>query len=61
MAPFKVQLSETQRRPEIFRVIDDGSRILTTSNPYVALKALSKLIEKHEVTACWVDIEEVKP
>lgn len=60
MARFNIQLNEAQRRPEIFRVIDDGTRIITTSNPYVALKALSALIEKHEVTSCWVDIEEVK-
>lgn len=45
---------------EIFRVIDDGQRVITTADPYVALKLLEELIEKHEVTDCWVDFEVVE-
>lgn len=46
--------------PEIYRVIDDGDCILTTLDPKKALVALMKLIDKHEVNACWVDMETLK-
>lgn len=59
MARFNVQLAPDQRRPEVFRVIDDGVCIMTTTDPYKALKATAHLIEKHDVTACWVDIEPI--
>lgn len=59
MARFNIQLAPDQRRPEVFRIIDDGTCIMTTTDPYKALKAISSLIEKHEVNACWVDIETI--
>lgn len=49
------QLPET-----IFRVIDDGDCVLTTADPLKALRAIAELIEKHEVTACWVDEEKLQ-
>lgn len=49
-----------QRSKEVYRIIDDGSHVLTTADPRKALIALEKLIEKHEVTWCWVDIEKVQ-
>ena len=45
---------------EVFRVIDDGDCVLTTLDPRKALLALMALIEKHDVTACWADREELK-
>ncbi len=46
--------------PEVFRVIDDGTCILTTLDSTKALKALLKLIDKHDVIACWADVEVLK-
>jgi hypothetical protein len=46
--------TDTQK---VWRVIDDGECILTTTEPVKALRALAKLIDKHDVTACWVDEE----
>ncbi len=54
----KVSKIESTKR-EIFRVIDDSEHVLTTDNPYLALKTLQGLIDKHQVEWCWVDIEEV--
>ena len=45
---------------KVWRVIDDGDCILTTVNELDALRALEKLNRKHDITACWVDVEEVK-
>lgn len=45
---------------KVWRVIDDGDCILTTLDPVKALRALSELIEKHDVTACWVDEEKLR-
>lgn len=45
---------------EVYRVIDDGTCILTTLNPHKALVVLTKLIEKHDITSCWADIEVLK-
>ena len=45
---------------KVYRVIDDGIRVVTTSNPAKALEYLQELIEKHNVTWCWVDIEELE-
>lgn len=61
MARFSVQLAKNQRRPEVFRLIDDGTCIMTTTDPYKALKVISSLIEKHNVDVCWVDIETILP
>lgn len=47
-------------QPEVYRVIDDGTCILTTLDPRKALVALTKLIDKHDVTACWADVEVLK-
>jgi len=46
-----------QPKTKIYRVIDDGTCILTTVDPAKALRALSELIEKHDVVACWADEE----
>ena len=46
--------------PEVYRVIDDGDCILTTLDSRKALLALNQLIEKHDVTACWADVEILK-
>lgn len=48
------------KKREIFRVIDDGDRVITTFDPLKALRALQDTLEKHDVTACWVDFEEVE-
>lgn len=45
---------------QIYRVIDDGSCVLTTADELAALRLLRKLAEKHNVTAAWVDDEELK-
>jgi hypothetical protein len=45
---------------KVIRVIDDGECILTTFDELAALRALEKLNRKHDVTSCWIDIEEVK-
>lgn len=45
---------------EVFRVIDDGECVLTTLDPYKALKALQELIEKYDITHTWVDFETLK-
>jgi hypothetical protein len=51
---------KTSVGPEVYRVIDDGDCILTTLDPRKALLALNKLIDKHDVTACWSDVETLK-
>jgi hypothetical protein len=43
--------------PEVYRVIDDGDCVLTTLDARKALKALMSLIDKHEISACWADVE----
>lgn len=48
------------KRKEVIRVIDDGDRVLTTFDPMKALRALQEILEKHDVTAGWVDFEEVE-
>jgi len=50
-------VTEAPRPPEVYRVIDDGDCILTTMDPRKALLALNELIEKHDVTSCWSDVE----
>lgn len=45
---------------EVYRVIDDGTCILTTMDARKALIALTNLIDKHDVTACWADVEKLK-
>lgn len=48
-------------QPErVWRVIDDGTCILTTVDPVKALRALAELIGKHEITACWIDEEKLQ-
>lgn len=49
-----------EQSKEVFRVIDDGTCILTTLDPRKALLALMKLVEKHDITNCWADREELK-
>lgn len=46
--------------PEVYRVIDDGTCVLTTLDPRKALLALNKLIDKHDVTYCWADVETLR-
>lgn len=60
MAKSSCSQPKSRRKPEIFRVIEDGDRVITTSDPRKALGILEDLIEKHNVTWCWVDIEEVE-
>jgi hypothetical protein len=48
------------RKDEVFRVIDDGDCVLTTLNPYKALRAIQEVMEKHDITACWVDFEDLR-
>jgi hypothetical protein len=48
------------RKDEVFRVIDDGECVLTTLNPYKALRAIQEVMEKHDITACWVDFEDLR-
>ncbi len=45
---------------EVFRVIDDGECVLTTLDPYKALTALQAVIEKYDITHCWVDFETLR-
>jgi hypothetical protein len=61
MARSKLKVDELkQPKNEVFRVIDDGDRVITTADPYKALHLLQELIEKHNVNACWVDFEIVE-
>lgn len=46
--------------PEVYRVIDDGTCILTTMDARKALLALNKLIDKYDITNCWSDVEVLK-
>lgn len=48
------------RPPEVFRVIDDGDCVVTTVNPYTALRALKVIMDKYDITSCWVDFEVLK-
>ena len=54
------QCSKREDAVEVYRIIDDGDCVLTTLNPRKALLALMKLIEKHDVTVCWADLENLK-
>lgn len=45
---------------KVYRVIDDGTCVLTTADELSALRLFQKIMEKHDVTAGWVDAEEVK-
>lgn len=47
-------------QPEVYRVIDDGTCILTTLDARKALLALNKLIDKYEISHCWSDVEVLK-
>jgi len=49
-----------QEPQEVFRVIDDGTCVLTTLDPRKALFALIKVMDKHDVTACWAEQENLK-
>lgn len=60
MEPFKVAAVAPPLPPEVYRVIDDGDCTLTTLDARKALIALIKLIDKHDVTACWADVEVLK-
>lgn len=42
---------------EVYRVIDDGTCVLTTLDARKALLALQELIEKHDITNCWSETE----
>lgn len=44
----------------VYRVIDDADCVLTTSDELTALRLLRKIMEKHDVTAGWIDTEVVK-
>jgi len=57
MGPFNDTLTAPPLRPEVYRVIDAGDCVLTTLDPRKALLSLNKLIEKHDVTVCWADVE----
>lgn len=46
--------------PRVYRVIDDGTCILTTFDAAKALRLLGKTLDKYEISHCWVDEEEVK-
>jgi hypothetical protein len=52
--------SEAPREQKVFRVIDDGDCVLTTLDPYKALRALQDVIEKYDITNCWVDFETLQ-
>lgn len=45
---------------EVYRIIDDGQCILTTVDPLKALKAIIKLIDSHDVTVCWAEVEKLQ-
>jgi len=45
---------------KIYRVIDDGTCVLVTADELTALRRFQLIMEKHDVTAGWVDAEEVK-
>lgn len=45
---------------KIFQVIDDGIPVLITADELTALRLFRKIMEKHDVTAGWVDDLEVK-
>lgn len=45
---------------KIYRVIDDGTLVLTTADELTALRKLRAILQRHDLTAAWVDDEEVK-
>lgn len=45
---------------EVYRVIDDGTCILTTLDARKALVTLNKLIEHYDITQCWADVEVLR-
>lgn len=45
---------------KIYRVIDDADCVLTTFDELQALRRLKAIMEKHDVTAGWIDTEEVR-
>jgi hypothetical protein len=44
---------------KIYRVIDNSTRVLTTTDELTALRRLRYIMEKHDVTWGWIDVEEV--
>lgn len=44
----------------IYRVIDDGTCVLTTVDELSALRRFKEVSEKHDVTVAWVDSEELR-
>lgn len=52
--------TEAPRKQEVFRVIDNGDCVLTTLDPYKALKALKELIDKYDITNCGADFETLR-
>lgn len=49
-----------EQSKEVYRIIDDGFCVLTTLDPRKALVKLMEVIDKHDVTACWADLEILK-
>lgn len=45
---------------KVYRVIDDGKCVLTTVSPRKALVTLIELIEKHDITHCWAEEEDLQ-
>ncbi len=45
---------------KIYRVIDDGDCVIVTADELTALRRLQMIMEKHDVTVGWIDVEEVK-
>ncbi len=45
---------------EVYRVVDDSLVVMTTLDPVKALKKIAELIEKHDVTWCWVEIDTLQ-
>ena len=45
---------------KVYQVVDDGIVALVTADELTALRALRKLLKKHDVTVAWIDDLEVK-
>ncbi len=45
---------------KVYRVTDNSEPVLVTADELTALRALRKIMEKHDVTWGWVDEFEVK-
>ena len=53
----KAQCGTEYVAPQVYRVIDDGTCVLTTLDARKALLKLMEVMDEHDVTVAWAEAE----